>query len=167
MTEAARLATMLRDLVDTMIPGDDGWPSASLVGVQGVLGMRLLETLGEKCLYELEKAVLDSGGPLSQLGDSARLELLERLEKDRPKLFTLVTTATYLAYYESPVIVRQVQSLAQPYKAIPAIGGYPSAPFDLERDRPCHGRGGYLATNQVRPVDLTGLAHLGGGNGHP
>ncbi|MBV9247238.1 MAG: hypothetical protein JO366_20775, partial [Methylobacteriaceae bacterium] len=49
-SDAERLAIMLRDIVDTMIPGEDGWPAASLVGVQGILGMRLLESLGENCL---------------------------------------------------------------------------------------------------------------------
>ena len=164
MSDAARLANMLRDFVDTMIPGDGDWPSASLVGVQGVLAMRLLETLGEKGLDQLDKAILDCGGPLSGLNDSGRLELLERLEKARPQFFASLTTATYLAYYENPAVVRQVQSLGQPYRAMPAIGGYPSAPFDLERDRPRHGRGGYLATDQVRPVDISGLQHLGGAN---
>ena len=165
VTDAARLANMLRDLVDAMIPGDGGWPSASFVGVQGVLGMRLLETVGENCLDQLDRAVLDCGGPLSELDAEARLALLARLEKERPQLFALVTTATYLAYYESPAVVRQVQSLGQPYKAIPALGGYPSTPFDLEHDRPNHGRGSYLATDQVRPVDLSSLQHVGGVNG--
>ena len=48
VSEAIRLSTMLRDLADVLIPGEgDAWPSASLAGVHGILGMRLLEELGE------------------------------------------------------------------------------------------------------------------------
>ncbi|MBV9221903.1 MAG: hypothetical protein JOY94_20980 [Methylobacteriaceae bacterium] len=164
-SDAERLAIMLRDIVDTMIPGEDGWPAASLVGVQGILGMRLLESLGENCLADLESELAACGGPLGPLAEAERLAVLERLEHARPKLFALVRTAACLAYYESPTVVRQIQTLGQPYKAIPGIEGYPTVPFDLERDRPRHNRGHYIATDGVRRVDLSALSQAGGANG--
>jgi hypothetical protein len=165
VNDAERLATMLRDLVDTMIPGDDGWPAASLVGVQGILGMRLLESRGENCLAELELALSACGGPLGPIGEADRLAVLGRLEQTEPKLFALVRTATYLAYYESPAVVCRVQSLGQPYKAVPGIEGYATTPFDIEGDRPHHGRGRYVATDEVTPVDLSRLHGTEGENG--
>jgi hypothetical protein len=163
-SDAERLATMLRDLVDAMIPGEGGWPAASLVGVQGILGMRLLETLGEQCLEDIEEALAACGGPLDRLGEADRIEVLQRLESQKPKLLALLRTATYLAYYESPSVIRQVQSLGQPYKAIPGIDGYPMTKFDLERDRPRHNRGHHVPTADVQPLDISGLPHLGGTN---
>jgi hypothetical protein len=162
VNDAERLATMLRDLVDTMIPGDDGWPAASLVGVQGILGMRLLESRGENCLAELELALSPCGGPLGPLDEADRLAVLARLEQKDPKLFALVRTAAYLAYYESPAVVRRVQSLGQPYKAVPGMEGYATTPFDIEGDRPPHNRGHYISTDEVKPADLSQLHGMEG-----
>ena len=157
MTDAAGLATLLRDLVDVLIPGEEGWPAGSVVGVQGVLAMRLMEMRGPLACDELEQAVLDSGGPLAPLDEAGRIAVVERLESAKPALFKLLRTATYLAYYENPAIIRAVQGLGQPYKAVPIFEGYEQEPFDLERDRPRHNRGHWTRTEDVRPVDITGL----------
>ena len=78
---------------------------------------------------------------------------------EHPDLFKLLRNATYLAYYESPAVIRAIQALGQPYRAMPGRDGYPLPPFDLERDRPRHGRGHYVPTDEVRRVDLSGLDH--------
>jgi hypothetical protein len=148
-----------------MIPGGDGWPAASLVGVQGILGMRLLESRGENCLAELELALSTCGGPLGPLVEADRLAVLDRLEQKDPKLFALVRMAAYLSYYESPSVVCRVQSLGQPYKAVPGIEGYATTPFDIECDRPRNNCGHYIATDEVKPVDLSKLHGMEGENG--
>ena len=74
-----------------------------------------------------------------------------------PALFKLLRSAVYLAYYESPAIVRAIQGLGQPYKAVPIFEGYEQEPFDLERDRPRHNRGHWVRTEDVRPVDIAAL----------
>ena len=117
VSDAARLANMLRDFVDTMIPGDGDWPSASLVGVQGVLAMRLLETLGEKGLDQLDKAILECGGPLSELNEArpARIDraagegaaAILRLDRDR----------------DLPRLLREPRSGAAGAIARPALSG--------------------------------------------
>lgn len=158
MSESRRLATMLRDLVDTLIPGDERWPPASLAGVQGVLAMRLLETRGEDALAELEQAIGAAGGPLDGLDSAGRKAVVGRLEAQAPGLFTLVRTATYLGYYENPAVIRQVQALGQPYQAVPIHRGYPQQPFDPARDTPRHGRGRYVPTEAVERVELGALS---------
>ena len=77
-------------------------------------------------------------------------------------------TAAYLAYYESPAIVGVIATLGHAYRAMPHAGGYPVPPFDSERDRPRHGRGRWIATEEVRRVDLSGLDFVGtsGGTDH-
>ena len=130
------------------------WPAASVVGVQGVLAMRLLEVRGEQGAAELEAALLASGGPLAPLDAAGRRAVVERLEREHAQLFALVRNTSYVAYYESPAVVRAVAALGQPYRAMPGKDGYPMAPFDLARDRPTHGRGGYVRTDEVRRLDL-------------
>ena len=161
MGEALRLALMLRDLVDVLIPGEGNWPSGSLAGVHGMLGMRLLEELGETALTDLEQSLKDCGGPLEKLDEAARIDVVARLETTMPKLFTLVRTASYFAYYESPAVLPQIRSLGQPYDPVPILQGYQLEPFDRQRDRPRHNRGSYIPTDQVQPVDIAGLDHLG------
>mgnify|MGYP005842816281 FL=1 len=119
MSESRRLATMLRDLVDTLIPGDERWPPASLAA----------------------------------------------FEANEAALFTLVRTATYLGYYENPAVIRQVQALGQPYRAVAIHRGYPQAPFDPARDTPRHGRGSYGPTASVERLDLDPVT--GGEHGRP
>lgn len=165
MSEAVRLSTMLRDLVDVLIPGEGDWPSGSLAGTHGILGMRLLEEQGPQALLELETALAACGGPLGPLGEDERVAVVARLENSRPKLFTLIRTATYLGYYESPSVIPQVRALGQPYDPVPILQGYHLEPFDRERDRPRHNRGHYIPTDQVKPVDISGLDHLGGRHG--
>ncbi len=163
MSEAVRLATTLRELVDVLIPGEgEEWPSASLAGVHGLLGFRLQELRGEGAVQALAAALDSCGGPLTALDEEGRVAVVARLEQEQPELFTAVRNAAYLAYYESPAVIPAIQALGQPYRAIPYIGGYPQEPFDPERDRPRHNRGSYIPTDEVRPVDLSGLDHLGG-----
>ena len=157
MSDAAALATLLRDLVDVLIPGEEGWPAASVVGVQGVLAMRLMEVRGLLACDELEQAILAAGGPLAPLDEPGRIAVVERLEQDQPALFKLLRGAVYLGYYENPAVIRAVQGLGQPYKAVPIFEGYEQAPFDLDRDRPRHNRGHWVRTEDVRPVDVQGL----------
>jgi hypothetical protein len=152
---------MLRDLVDVLIPGEDDWPSASLAGVHGILGMRLQEVMGEDALRRVETALLACGGPLAPLDEDGRVVVVTKLEATEPNLFVVLRTATYLAYYESPSVIPQIRALGQPYDPIPIIKGYHLDPFDRERDRPKHNRGFYIPTDRVKPIDISGLDHLG------
>src|SRR4051794_41311039 len=53
---------MISQLVDVLIPGGDGWPSASLAGTHGLLGFRLQEVRGEDAVRDLARAVDACGG---------------------------------------------------------------------------------------------------------
>ena len=159
---AVDLATLLRDLVDVLIPGEGPWPPASVVGVQGLLAMRLMEVRGEFAADELERAVLACGGPLAPLDPAGRIAVVERLEREQGELFRLVRNAAYISYYQNPAVVRAVQGLGMPYRAMPAAEGYPLPPFDLAEDRPRHNRGRYVPTEEVKRLDLSVLE----GDGH-
>ena len=160
MADAHQQAAMLRDLADVMIPGEPGWPSASLCGAHGVLAMRLMALRGEDCLVGLAEAIDRCGGPLAPLDEAGRVAVVERLETSERELFELVRQALYFAYYENPAVVTAIKALGQPYKAVPILEGYGQEPFDQDRDRPRHNRGHYVPTDKVRRLDLAHLPDL-------
>ena len=157
MSDAIELATALRDLVDVLIPGDDPWPAASLVGVHGVLAMRLVEVRGADAVERLHATIRECGGPLAPLNEAQRTKVIETFEQADPNFFKLVRKATYFAYYEHPAVILAIRNLGQPYKAVPIFEGYPLPPFDPNRDRPQHDRGRWIRTEEVRRVDLAPL----------
>jgi hypothetical protein len=74
-----------------------------------------------------------------------------------PVLFGRARDITYMAYYESPFVAAAINAKGHLYELRPHAKGYPMAPFDLDRDRPRHRRGGYVPTGAVSPVDTSGL----------
>jgi len=154
------IARLLRDLVDTMIPGDAEWPGAADVGVQGLLGIRLVETLGETGYDRLLADLIAAGAPFSGKDVDAREAIVGRFEASDPKRFATVRLAVYTGYYEHPAIIAAIAALGMPYRSRPVFGGYELPPFDPARDTPRHGHGSYIRTEDVRRVDLSGLPHL-------
>jgi hypothetical protein len=157
------LATLMRDIVDVLIPGDNTWPSGSEAGIHGVVATRLAEVGGEATLSELEATILASGGPIDSLPNKSKIEVVARFEQRHPRLFGLVRDTSFLSYYESPAVVRAIQGLGQPYSATPLPNGYHAVPFDPLRDMPRHSRGAWTRTEDVSRVDLASLRLEGEG----
>ncbi len=154
------VARLLAALVDTLLPGDAGWPSGATIGVQSALATRLVQDRGEDALGGLLQSLGgDAAGLLS--GDEAtRVAAVAAWEARDTALFGFVRDASYSAYYESPVIVLAINARGPGYKLIPHVTGYRLPRFDLERDTPKHGRGAWVATGAVRrvPVETLDLA---------
>lgn len=148
---------LIAGLVDVLIPGDENWPSASSVGVQGLLAVRLFEDAGEDCLAQVVEALVEAGGPMAGLGAEERVALVTRFSEQQPKLFERVRAATVLAYYEHPFVVDAIRATGRPYSLRPHVTGYPMKPFDPAQDTPRHGRGFYLNTDAVRRLDISDL----------
>jgi len=153
-------AGLLADLADTLVPGDDHWPSAAAVGVQAALATRLIEERGEADLARLAQAILQAGGPLAGRPEAERVAIVQAFEAAEPELFGWVRDAVYFAYYESPFVVAAINAQGHPYRLRPHVKGYPLPRFDLVQDTPRHGRGRWLPTDAVRPVDTSGLDPL-------
>jgi len=151
------LAALFADFVDVLIPGDDKWPAASAIGVQGLLLSRVVEEWGEEEPRLIASALLAAGAPFAGHNAAERKAIVERLEASHPDLFAQLRSAVVLAYYESPVVAEAIRALGRPYLLRPHLVGYPSRPFDPARDTPAHGRGAYLKTGEVQPVDISGL----------
>ena len=150
-------ARLLRLLVDELIPGNDGWPSASDAGVQGILSLRLVSD-GSSVLIDALAQCLDwQNGALDSNDPATRILTVQGLAAADPELFDRIYTATILAYYETPFVVEAIRETGRPYSIRPHATGYPMAPFDIGRDTPKHGRGFYLKTDEVKPVDTANL----------
>ena len=158
-TKPAEIAATLRELVDMLLPGDERFPAASDAGTHGVVADRLVAQMGEAALDNLAKTIKACGGPLAPLSTAERQDVVRRLEADHPEQFETLRMIAYLAYYESPAVVRAVRSLGHVYNDAPQPAGYAMAPFDESDPRqvPQHRRGSYVRTEDATRLDLTPL----------
>ena len=158
-TTPAVIATMLKELVDVLLPGDGRFPAASDAGTHGLVADRLMAQTGESALDDLAQTLADCGGPLSPLSLEERQAVVRRMEETQPEQFETLRMVSYLAYYESPAVVRAVRALGHVYNDAPQPAGYAMAPFD-ESDplqAPAHRRGHYVGTEDVTRLDLAPL----------
>lgn len=150
-------AALIADLVDVLLPGGDGWPNGSAAGAQLLLSQRLVTDRSPGSFDELVAALLACGAPFAGKDEAARIAIVETLQASQPALFGWVRDAAFLAYYESPVVVDAIRAKGRPYELRPHLTGYPTVPFDADRDKPRHGRGHFLAEGAVKPVDVASL----------
>ena len=157
-----RAARLLAALVDTLIPGDEGWPAANVVGVQADLATRLVQERGEDALEQVLDTLNAEASALLSSDEPSRVAAIAAWEARDPALFGWVRDAVYLTYYESPVVVQAINAHGHRYKLIPHVDGYRLPPFDAARDTPRHGRGVWIPTGEVRRVAIDTLDLAGG-----
>ncbi|MEZ5857618.1 MAG: hypothetical protein R3D28_01190 [Geminicoccaceae bacterium] len=145
-------ARLVEALVAVLLPGDGDFPSGAEAGVQGKLAERLLATSGAD---GLERVITGLAG-LAEAGEAGP-DMVRAFERAEPALFGAVRKIAYLTYYESPFVQEAIRALGFAYNAAPLPKGYGVGRFDEATDRPTHGRGRYVKTNEVRRVDLSGL----------
>ena len=155
MKPPVQRARILQALVQVMLPGDDDFPSGAAVGVQGKLADRLFDQEGEKTLDE----VLDA---LAGLADAAPGEpqraIVAGFEASRARSSSRWSAASPTSPTTRARSCRKRSAAsASPTtrhrcRRATAFGG-----FDMATDRPTHGRGHYVPTDQVKRVDLSGL----------
>lgn len=155
--DAEQAARLLAALVDVLLPGDTGWPGGATVGVQAVLAARLVQERGDDAVDSVLDALRDDAPALLGGDEAARVAAVAAWEARDKDLFGWVRDAAYMAYYESPLVVRAINAHGHPYKLISHVTGYKLPRFDPARDAPRHGRGWYLATDAVRRVDVESL----------
>jgi hypothetical protein len=165
MNEAKALAAELAVLVDLLVPGDGTFPPASEIGVQAKLADRWIVMRGDGAVRTLTETLAACGGPLAPLDKDGRTAVLTRMERERPDEFRLLRTIVYLSYYESPAVHEAIRAMGFTYNAIPLPTGYAVGRFDPATDTPRHGRGHFVATDEVKRVDLSTLDFLGDRHG--
>ena len=115
-----RLVAML----DTLLPGGDGFPSASAAGVPEWLSgeTRFAPVLDE--MLELLPEGFEEKGP------GARAELLAQVETAAPGRFNDAVVAAYSAYYTRPAVLDAVEAACGYRAGPPQPGGHHLPPFD-------------------------------------
>lgn len=141
-------------LAATLLPGGVGFPAFSATAAPDLLLQRLPET--DAAVPDRLLATLAARGALLD-SPAAWIEAATRLEAIEPTLFTEFRKQAYLAYYEQPAVIAAIRGLGHPYNDAPLPEGYPTAPFDPAQDTPRHGRGRWVDTDDVCPVDIAGL----------
>jgi hypothetical protein len=151
MTPVA-VGRLLAALVETLLPGDAGWPSGATVGVQAALATRLIEEKGEDALETLLAALQPGAAALLGGAAAARVDAVAAWEARDGALFGWVRDAAYMAYYESPVVALAIAAHGHQYRLRPHVAGYKLPRFDPATDTPRHGRGRYVPTDAVARV---------------
>lgn len=116
-------AQLFRPLLDTLIPGGDGFPAASAVLTRARLAFRP----GWTAAFDTIMAALPTA--FSELGPAERSTALERLEATLPTQFQTLIEALYSIYYTDPEVLAATAA-ATGYRNPPQPGGYEMPPFD-------------------------------------
>jgi hypothetical protein len=135
-------------LADTLLPGGAGFPPFAATAAGGLLLQRLPAGLPARLLAAVASRDTPPADPAAWIEAASRLEAVE------PTLFTEFRKQAYLIYYEQPGVIAAIRALGHPYNDAPLPDGYPTAPFDPALDTPRHGRGRWIGTDDVRPVDM-------------
>jgi hypothetical protein len=142
---------VVHGLMNAVLPGGSLFPSAGETGMGSLLAARL-HAADAALLGRLAEAA--GAMPMDAAGWHAAAK---RVEATAPDLFDEFRKFAYLTYYEQPRVIAAIRALGIRYNDSPLPDGYPAEPFDPARDGPRHGRGRWIATDEVRRVDLSGL----------
>ena len=123
---------LLRDVLDSIVPGGDGFPGAGGLGVaahvDGVVGASVaLRGLFSDGLTAIEIACSNRySRPFSEMSGDERLDVLRGVEAERPGFFYELVKHTYAGYYATPRIL----GLLGLEQRAPQPLGYDMEPFD-------------------------------------
>ncbi len=161
-TSAGELGATLAAFVDTLLPGDDLFPPASIAGTQGLLADRVRVMVGHDTLASLVAALTGPGLPFYDQSSEERRARLRRFELNLPEQFAFFRNVTYYTYYQSPLVTAAIRGLGHEYNDAPQPLGYALAPFDPTPgvDAPSVARGGYKRTEDMTRMDVSGLVVL-------
>jgi hypothetical protein len=159
------VAQTLAAFVDTLLPGDDVFPPASLAGAQELLADRLRERYGASAVFGLVKRLdefCEDDQHFAQATPDQRVTVVRRLESEAPDLFAFVYAAACYAYYASPLVTAAIRTLGHEYNEAPQPDGYVLPAFDFTPgvNVPFAPKGTYKMTGTIERVDLSSLSAL-------
>jgi hypothetical protein len=126
----------LEAVADAMIPGGDGYPSAS----EAEVGRFVSDHVAPGELEFLERL-------LGEVEPGAAHAWLRRLEQERAEDFAALRGWVYKAYYCAPATLQALRRRGSDYHGAPQPWGYELAAYE---QLPAVRRGSYAATAEVR-----------------
>lgn len=149
-------------LIDTMIPGDADFPSASEADIAALVASRAAEMHGPAFLAGLRRALDRDGAPFAAAEEGERGARLAAHERAKPSDVQAVCVVLYLSYYGAAPVKAAIRLMGLQYPDAPQPGGYVMSPFDPADpiEAPVHRRGHFVATDAVARVTTEGLGDL-------
>ena len=121
------MKTRLENLLDILIPESDGHPSAA----QAISQESLIADLSRMHDFALIENMLQSlPENLAELGVDQAEAQVTHCEANFPKEFAILLNAVYIAYYESPKVLRRVNEKTGYNINPPQPAGYSLEEFD-------------------------------------
>ena len=166
-------AAVIRAVADTMIPPRDGWPDAGRTDIVTFVGRYVTPTGYRNKHFPFAeeddfKAGLDGLGAAFVDGDiDARTASIQALEDAGDPLFEQLRALVYYGYYSRPEVtlaIRANVAAGKDYHGPPLPYGYLefTEPWDEETLDAAGGGSGFVATEDVRRVDLSKIGWLNG-----
>jgi len=120
------MSATLSALLDTLLPGGEGFPAASKARTDEWLAgeARFRETV------ERTLALLPEG--FAGFSDAGRTKTLRDIETNHRELFDAMVVAAYSAYYTRPAVLGVIAALCGYKSGPPQPGGYDLPAFDPE-----------------------------------
>lgn len=148
---------LLVEFLDILLPGGDGWPSASAVGVQHAILMRMAVKRDDNLLMLLADTLARHHAPYEGFSHEQKIEAVLAMEVAEPDLFNWLRSAANYAYYEAPAVIEAINAHGILLHLDPHQKGYDLPPFDFETQSPRHHRGRWIATDHISRIDVSGL----------
>lgn len=161
MMRVSSQSEQLGALLDTLLPGGDGFPAASTTPTLQLLQERwpMKYPAPTPDLAAILLLVSETAS-LTDMPDADRIAAVGSFHSRYPDLFAAFCRVVYLSYYQCGAVVAAVAAAGHQYHDTPLPTGYAVAPYDPAADAPRHARGTYLATGAVVAVDCSALSHL-------
>jgi hypothetical protein len=127
------LLTLLRQVLDRIIPAEGKFPGAGKLDVAGYIDNLVAQSAELKHLFTEGLAQIQIASKtmhsqeFANLSSEAQDTVLRRVEATHPAFFQALVRQTYNGYYTNPRIIRLLGLEARP----PQPRGYKLEPFDL------------------------------------
>src|SRR5579864_4945774 len=120
ITPTSQQEQALAAVLDTLLPGGEGFPSASAAETTAFL----LDQAGGTGLHDWLLPLLAgldeaAGGHFAAHTPEQRTTLLQQLEAAQPLLFARLLALAYYSYYAQPAVIAVIRSLGHDYHPTP------------------------------------------------
>lgn len=163
-------AAVLNAVADRIIPGGEGFPWPSEVGIVHFIA-RYVAPSGEKPSWFPFAGEDDFKTDLDKLGEdflqadvAKQVEFLKRIERESPTFFSQLRALVYYGYYSRPETTKAINEnleAGRDYRSSPQPYGYLDVIEPWDESMFPRVRGSYIRTEEVKRVNVRTPTHLG------
>ena len=126
-----REMSLLAAAADGLLPGGEGFPSASVAGAPAYM-VAELGPEGVDVWLRPGLASLDTlaGGDFLALDQEGRTQVLQRCQDEDSPFFDRLLNLAYYSYYAQPAVIDVIRAMGFAYNDAPQPQGYTMEPFD-------------------------------------